>query len=135
MSSIQSSKGPESDGSVRAAMSPDPGAFSVGRLDHDGHSVFVPRGELDLATAPALEGPVLAALDEGREVVIDLRELAFMDSSGVRVLIAAHGHAGDAGERLVLVRPRGGGTVARILEIAGVGQALRMVDGLAPPDR
>jgi anti-sigma B factor antagonist len=135
MSSTQSSKGPESDGSVRAAMSPVPGAFSVGRHDHDGRSVFVPRGELDLATVPALEEPVLAALDEGQHVVIDLRELAFMDSSGVRVLIAAHRLAGDAGERLALVRPRDGGTVARILEIAGVGQALRMVDGLEPPDR
>jgi anti-sigma B factor antagonist len=116
-------------------MLPGPGAFSVGRRDDDGRSVFVPRGELDLATAPALEEPVLAALGEGREVVIDLRELAFMDSSGVRVLIVAHGHAGHDGERLVLVRPPEGGVVARILEIAGVEQALRMVDGLEPPDR
>lgn len=116
-------------------MSRDPGVFSVGHHDHDGRAVFVPRGELDLATAAQLEEPVLAALDEGRSVVIDLRELAFMDSSGVRVLIAAHGRAGDGGVRLALVRPPDGGPVARILEIAGVGQALRLVEGLEPPDR
>jgi anti-anti-sigma factor len=116
-------------------MSPDPGVFSVGRHDQDGRAVFVPRGELDLATAGELEQPLLAALDEGRSVVIDLRELAFMDSSGIRVIIAAHGHAGDRGERLALIRPPDGGIVARILEIAGVGEVLRMVDGLEPPDR
>jgi anti-anti-sigma factor len=61
-------------------------------------------------------------------VVIDLRELEFMDSSGVRVLITAHARAGDHGERLTLVRPAPGGAVERILEIAGVEQALKMVN-------
>jgi anti-anti-sigma factor len=102
--------------------------FSISRTDDGGTVVFVPRGELDLATAPELEEAVLGELDAGRTVVIDLRQLEFMDSSGVRVLIAAHAKAGDAGERLSLVRPPRGGTVARILEIAGVEQALRMVD-------
>src|SRR3954470_21551645 len=102
--------------------------FSISRDDDGRTVVFVPRGELDLATAPDLEDAVLGELDAGRTVVIDLRGLEFMDSSGVRVLIAAHAKAGDAGERLSLVRPPQGGTVARILEIAGVEQALRMVD-------
>src|SRR3954452_2747732 len=102
--------------------------FSVGQHDDGDALVFVPRGELDLATAPELEAAVLGALEDGRRVVIDLRELEFMDSSGVRVLIAAHGKAGDGGERLTLVRPPNGSTVERILEIAGVDQALRMVD-------
>jgi anti-anti-sigma factor len=109
-------------------MSPQGGDFSVGRHEDEGRVLFVPRGELDLATAPDLEGAIRDALGAGKAVVIDLRELEFMDSSGVRVLIAAHAEAGDHGERLTLVRPHAGGTVARILEIAGVEQALRMVD-------
>jgi anti-sigma B factor antagonist len=71
---------------------------------------------------------VLGVRAGGGVVVIDRREVVYMDSSGVRVLIAAHAKAGDGGERLTLVRPPKGGTVDRILEIAGIEQALRMVD-------
>jgi anti-anti-sigma factor len=109
-------------------MAAEHAGFSVARREDGDRVVFVPRGELDLATAPELEGPVLSVLDDGRPVVIDLRELEFMDSSGVRVLVAAHGRAGEDGERLTLVRPPRGGAVDRILEIAGVEQALHMVD-------
>jgi anti-sigma B factor antagonist len=109
-------------------MPPGNGAFSVGRQEEDERVVFVPRGELDLATAPEFEAAVVGALEAGQHVVVDLRQLQFMDSSGVRVLIAAHARAGADGERLTLIRPAPGGTVERILEIAGVQQALRMVD-------
>jgi len=110
------------------AMPSGNGAFSVGRQEEDERVVFVPRGELDLATAPEFEAALVAALDAGQHVVVDLRQLQFMDSSGVRVLIAAHARAGADGERLTLIRPAPGGTVERILEIAGVQEALRMVD-------
>ena len=109
-------------------MPPESGAFSVGRHEEEQRVVFVPRGELDLATAPEFEAAVVGALDSGRRVVIDLRELDFMDSSGVRVLITAHAKAGEDPDRLTLVRPAPGGTVTRILEIAGVEEALHMVD-------
>jgi anti-sigma B factor antagonist len=109
-------------------MSPHGGAFSVGRHDEARRVVFVPRGELDLATAPEFEAAIRDALAAGKPVVVDLRELEFMDSSGVRVLISVHAEAGDDGERLTLVRPAPGGSVERILEIAGVEEALRMVD-------
>jgi anti-anti-sigma factor len=109
-------------------MSPESGAFSVGRHEEGQRIVFVPRGELDLATAPDFEAAIVSALNSGRHVVVDLRELEFMDSSGVRVLIAAHAAAGADRERLTLVRPSPGGSVERILQIAGVDEALRMVD-------
>ena len=108
-------------------------AFAIGRHEEGDTTVFAPRGELDLATAPELERAVFAALEGEGRVVIDLRDLEFMDSSGVRVLIAAHAKAGVGGERLTLVRPPPGGAVDRILEIAGVEQALRMVDDVGQP--
>jgi anti-anti-sigma factor len=44
-------------------------------------------GELDMATAPELERTLQDALDAGcRRIVVDLRELAFMDSTGLVVL-------------------------------------------------
>jgi anti-sigma B factor antagonist len=109
-------------------MPPESGAFSVGRHEEEQRVVFVPRGELDLATAPEFEAAIVGALEAGRRVVVDLRELEFMDSSGVRVLITAHAKAGEDSDRLTLVRPAPGGSVERILEIAGIDQALRMVD-------
>jgi anti-sigma B factor antagonist len=103
-------------------------AFSIASSEDDGRVLLVPRGELDLATAPELERVLLERLEEGKAVVLDLRELEFMDSSGVRVLIAAHAKASEAAGRLTLVRPARGSAVDRILEISGVDEALGMVD-------
>jgi anti-sigma B factor antagonist len=61
-------------------------------------------GELDLATAPALGRTLRGAECRARLVVLDLRELTFTDSCGVRVLSHASSHALQAGRRLVLVR-------------------------------
>ena len=71
----------------------DPTGFSISISDHDGRAVVVTRGELDLATAPELEAAHPGALDGGQDVVVDLRELEFMDSTGLRVLVAAHARA------------------------------------------
>jgi anti-sigma B factor antagonist len=109
-------------------MSMDPAAFSVSDVDGDGRVVVVPRGELDLATAPDLEAVLRARLDDGRRVVVDLRELAFMDSTGLRVLVAAHARAGDG--RFAIVRPPAGSPVAKLLAIAGVEQQLEVLDEL-----
>ena len=68
----------------------DPTGFSISTSDRDGRAVVVIRGELDLATAPDLEAALPERLDAGQDVVVDLRELEFMDSTGLRVLVAAH---------------------------------------------
>ena len=96
-----------------------PDAFTVRTEDHAGTAVVVPTGELDLATAPALE----AALDRAfastaPRVVLDLRELEFIDSSGLRTLLTARKRADEAGSAFPLVaRHRG---PERTPEIAGV---------------
>jgi anti-anti-sigma factor len=71
---------------------PDPGAFRPPRFDvrvqddHDGVLLRV-SGELDLVSEPQLT----QALEElgGREATLDLSELAFMDSTGLRALLGA----------------------------------------------
>jgi anti-anti-sigma factor len=67
--------------------------------DDRGASRITLRGELDLATAPRLEH---ALADAGEDVVIDLRGLTFMDSTGVRVLLEA---AEGAGPGLRMIAP------------------------------
>lgn len=53
--------------------------------------VLAVRGEVDIATAPALRKTMRAALEHGiRPVVVDLFDVRFMDSTGVHVLVEAH---------------------------------------------
>jgi anti-anti-sigma factor len=106
----------------------DPAAFTISIAERDGRVVVLPRGELDLATAPDLDALLSERLDAGQEVIVDLRELGFMDSTGLRTLIAAHTRAGERGGRFAIVRPPDGGTVAKVLAIAGVASELRILD-------
>jgi anti-sigma B factor antagonist len=78
-----------------------------------------PRGEIDLASAGLLD----AQLDElwasgWIDVVVDLREVAFMDSSGVHVLLSHHRRAAGRDARFSIID--GGGPVARVLELTGM---------------
>jgi len=97
---------------------PLPEAFSVRTEQHGDATVVVPRGELDLATAPALELALDGALDEALRVVLDLRELDFIDSSGLRTLLSARRRAELSGASFSLVAGDSG--LERTLEIAGV---------------
>ena len=114
-------------------MSFDHSGFSIETDQQAERLVVRPCGELDLATAPDLEDLVIGRLADGTPVVLDLRGLSFMDSSGVRVLVAAHARASDGGGDLTIVRPARGSAVDRILEVSGIDQALQLVDepGLA----
>src|ERR671929_1309116 len=109
-------------------MATPPEEFSITAGDRDGRAYLTLRGELDLATAPELEQLVNERIDAGQDVVVDLRALEFMDSSGIRVLVAAHARAGRSGTRLVVVRPERGHPVAKIIEVSGLDGELNIVD-------
>ena len=83
----------------------------------EGGAVVHVDGELDLATVPELER-LLANVDLGGRLVIDLTPCTFLDSSAVRVLIMTIRDAGERGGEVTLVAPDPG--VARVLEIASV---------------
>jgi anti-sigma B factor antagonist len=106
----------------------EPTPFSITAEDHDDRVVIVARGELDLATAASLEEAVLPPVRDGRHAVLDLRGLEFMDSSGVRVIVAAHLAAQEHGGRLSLVRLQAGTPIQRVLEISGLDGVLAIVD-------
>jgi anti-sigma B factor antagonist len=110
-------------------MATDLPSFELGIDSADERVTFIPRGELDLATAPELEDKVLGAVrDGGRAVVLDLRELTFMDSTGVRPIVAAHQVAEQTGNHLRVVRPPRDSAVSRVIEISGIDEALGLVD-------
>jgi anti-sigma B factor antagonist len=101
--------------------------FHVAVREEDGAIVIVIGGELDLASAPRLDEEVQTALSsEAETLILDLRELAFMDSTGLSVLVRAHQAAEDAGRRLIVVQ--GPAQVARLLSLTGVAERLTVVD-------
>ncbi len=85
----------------------------------DGHVRLRVAGEVDLVTAPRLQGALATACDQGCDVVVDLNGVAFMDSTGLRALLQARELARRLGGSLRLVVAEDG-QVARLLELAGV---------------
>jgi anti-anti-sigma factor len=84
-------------------------------------------GELDIATVSALEGEARTMLARGaRELIIDLRRLTFIDSSGLRLLISLNNDAARGDWSLVLIRPRG--VVLAVLRISGAAENLPFRD-------
>ncbi|MFL5816984.1 MAG: STAS domain-containing protein [Conexibacter sp.] len=87
-------------------------------------------GELDIASAPRVEQELERIEREPpATIVLDLRGLAFMDSTGLRVILAADGRAREQVRRLVIVR--GSDTVQRIIEMTRLDERLEIVDDLA----
>jgi len=81
----------------------------------DGTAVLRVAGELDLASAQQLTDEVAERLaDHAREVVLDLREVSLIDSSGAGALLAVRRRCERGGSRLVLVLSAGG-AVRRLL--------------------
>ena len=79
----------------------------------------VPVGELDLATAGRLEQQLDELHSAGFEqIVLDMRELTFIDSSGIRVVVAEHRFAdrSDHGFSLISGPP----AIQRALEVCGL---------------
>jgi anti-sigma B factor antagonist len=85
-------------------------------------------GELDPHTAPLLEREVAALTERGQiDLVLDLSGLQFIDSSGLRVLIAAHRELTALGGSLALRSPSE--TAQRLLEITGLVDHITIVGG------
>jgi anti-anti-sigma factor len=97
----------------------------TGARDEQGGSRLTLRGELDLGSAGALA----SALEQAPgPVLLDLRKLTFMDSTGVRVLLEAAERAG-AGLRIL---PPAGGDARVTIEETGVGALLPLVESERP---
>ena len=95
------------------------GPLQVESSTEDGQLVLVLTGELDPHTAPLLRDRIDAALDERTTtLVLDLRGLRFIDSSGLRVIIGAHKDMVGRDGHLVLRAPTE--TTRRLLDITGL---------------
>jgi anti-sigma B factor antagonist len=98
--------------------------FAVEVHRRDDVAIVQPRGELDLATANTLS----AALDgiEGAErLVVDLRGLSFIESTGLHMLVALHRRAERDGFQLTLIAPAA--PVDRAIQLCGLDRVLPLV--------
>jgi anti-anti-sigma factor len=87
------------------------------------HAVVAVRGELDLATAPLLDGVLAELIEYGcTGVVIEASGVRFLDCAGVRVIVAAANALTRHRGALVVRSPTG--HVVRVLELSGVGAAV-----------
>ena len=95
-----------------------------------GHrAVLTLSGELDIATAETVQLAVDRVVEAGAaEIWIDFSRVAFMDSTGLRVLLTAHRQLRTRSRSLAIVCPPG--PVRRVFTLAGLDQALAIY-----PDR
>jgi anti-anti-sigma factor len=106
-------------------------SFGIQVVQNGQSTRIAPAGELDIATTPALEQAITEATAEpGGKLVLDLRELTFMDSTGLRTLAQCNARAEQDGFTLSIWR--GSRQIERVLEISGLGALLPLED--APPD-
>lgn len=91
-------------------------------------AVIALTGELDVAGADVLEHELRRVADEhgAKTLVLDLRELEFMDSTGLRLMVLADERARADGRDFALVRGRQ--DVHRVFEITRMVDRLRFVD-------
>lgn len=101
------------------------GTLEVRTAESDGTQVVSLCGELDLANAPTAETALEKALQQGRRVVVDMRELEFIDSTGIALLVTALGHGGEAELGFV---PSASQAVNRVFELTGLADRLPLVD-------
>lgn len=84
-------------------------------------------GEIDLSTVSEVQARLDQAVADGPGVLLlDMREVTFLDSSGLRMLLRLDRHQREQGKRLVVVP--GGRRVVRVLELTGADRELEMVE-------
>ena len=93
------------------------------RAEHDGYVVAALRGELDIASAPALREQLLSLLRRASSrLIIDLSAVGYADASGLAVLVSSGRRAGLLGGSLRLAAPSP--AVATVLSATGLNQHL-----------
>ena len=103
------------------------GTLRVRAGDRAGETTIALIGELDLANARTLSAELERAEADGADsITIDMRELEFIDSTGIAVLVAAHRRLNQDREGVRLIRSHAGG-VRRVMEVTGLDRELPFV--------
>ena len=93
-------------------------------------TVLVLRGEADFSAVSALSDALAGAISSGTDVVIDLAELAFIDTAAVRVLAAAQQRLAHRGRTLTFRAPNS--VAERMLEMFRLTAVIETVAATRP---
>jgi anti-anti-sigma factor len=92
--------------------------------------VITPRGEIDLTSARIFEGCLLSAAGECDEpLIVDLRNVSFMDSTGLHALCRAQQELQTTGRRITVCNPID--SVRKLFEVTGMAETFG-IDGSDP---
>lgn len=101
--------------------------FNVDVHNQDGAVIVSVSGELDLASSQVLETALERITpSDAPLVILDLRKLEFMDSTGLSVLVRGQQRAEDNGQRFGLAG--GSQQVQRLLKLTGVADRLALAE-------
>jgi anti-anti-sigma factor len=101
--------------------------FSIERVDDTVQVHLKLHGDLDLYTAPEFDDALVAV--EGEKwptIVLDMRDLSFLDSMALRLVMRTQARAEQEGRTVLIVR--GPEFLDRVLELAGLAEHLTIVD-------
>jgi anti-sigma B factor antagonist len=104
-----------------------PTEFKIAHRATDTGVTVAVTGELDLSTVPVLTESVERLRRQLKVLTLDLSELSFMDSTGLRLLIELDQRSKREEWKLVLIRPRHE-TAAAVLKATGADSALPFED-------
>jgi len=97
------------------------------------HTVVGVTGEIDVASAPTIRDALLALLNRGAEsLVVDLRGLTFMDSTGVGSLLRIHHRQTLLGGSVHFVADQP--AVLRVLDLMQLRRRLHVAPTVAAVD-
>jgi anti-anti-sigma factor len=100
-------------------------SVEVARDEH--RLAIIPIGDLDMSTAGKLDDAVRAAeATDAKRIVIDLSEVTFMDTTGLKLLLEAGARAPANSNRLRLIR--GSRRVQRVFELTKTEEILPFLD-------
>jgi anti-sigma B factor antagonist len=105
-----------------------PKPFRCPTAQEHGTALLRPAGELDMSSVPQLEASLRAAVEGGaRHLVVDLRGLDFMDSTGLTLLMRWQRESRRDGFELALVR--GDERIHRLFELTAMEPLFTFVEG------
>jgi anti-sigma B factor antagonist len=102
---------------------PEMVSIELSTREGDGHVVVVLRGELDVTQAANVAEALAVVAAGGRDVIVDLEGLEYIDSSGLAALARARQHARRAGCDLLLAAPQ-----QRVLRILAITRLIDVFD-------
>ncbi len=103
----------------------------VDMQDHDGVPVAVISGEVDISNVDDITRRLIALPNVAPGLVVDLRLVAYMDSTGISLLHDLAARLRERSQQLIVVCPLGS-PPRRVLELTGLITRTTVVDDLAP---